>query len=146
MKRGQPVKLRENQKQKVKQSKEWVPNARQIKMAELLLNPEDRRTKQAKCEEVGITPKTLWKWMQDKRYIDYLNGLLDEVTSTELTDVWKALILQCKRGNIQAIKLFFELKELHPVIKDQKRMSEEKLQLERERFEHQKKMDEMKGW
>ncbi|MDQ7094200.1 phBC6A51 family helix-turn-helix protein [Desulfosporosinus sp. PR] len=86
-------------------------------MAELLLNPEDRRTKQEKCNEVGIAFTTLWKWMKDKRYVDYVNSQLDQYTNSELTDIWKSLIMQCKRGNIQAIKLFFEMKELHPSIK-----------------------------
>ncbi|WP_459997300.1 phBC6A51 family helix-turn-helix protein [Paradesulfitobacterium aromaticivorans] len=78
------------------------------------MNPEDRRTKQEKCEEVGIAFSTLWKWMKDKRYVDYVNSQIDQYTNGELAEVWKALINQCKRGNIQAIKLFFEMKELHP--------------------------------
>ena len=98
-------------------SKDWKPHAKQIKMAELLLNPEDRRTKGEKCKEVGITHKTLWKWMKDSRFIDYLNSQLDQYTNSELSEVWKALVMQCKRGNVQAIKLFFEMKELHPDIK-----------------------------
>ena len=100
--------------QKVRKGNEWVPHAKQIKMAELLLNPEDRRTKQDKCKEVDITMKTLWKWMKDKRYVDYVNSQIDQYTNAELAEVWRALINQCKRGNIQAIKLFFEMKELHP--------------------------------
>ncbi|WP_152671360.1 phBC6A51 family helix-turn-helix protein [Desulfosporosinus acididurans] len=83
-------------------------------MAELLLDPEDRRTKKEKCAEVGITPKTLWKWMNDARYVDFVNSQLDRYTNGELAEVWRALINQCKRGNVQAIKLFFEMKELHP--------------------------------
>lgn len=105
-------------KEKVRKSKEWKPHAKQIKMAELLLNPEDRRTKQEKCKEVGITPKTLWKWMKDKNYVDYVNSQLDQYTNSELAEIWRALINQCKRGNIQAIKLFFEMKELHPSVRD----------------------------
>lgn len=104
-------------KNKVNESKGWKPHTKQIKMAELLLNPEDRRTKKEKCAEVGVTPKTLWKWMQDERYVDYVNSQLDRYTNTELPEVWRALIAQCKRGNIQAIKLYFEMKEMHPEIK-----------------------------
>ena len=101
----------------VSKSKEWQPHAKQIKMAELLLNPEDRRTKKDKCAEVGITHKTLWKWMKDQRYVAYVNDQLEQYTNGELADVWRALIGQCKRGNVQAMKLFFEMKELHPSIK-----------------------------
>lgn len=79
-------------------------------MVELLLNPEDRRTKEQKCKEVGITFKSLYMWMKDKRFLDYLNGQLDKYTDGELADIWKALIRQAKMGNINAIKLYFELK------------------------------------
>ena len=87
-------------------------------MAELLLNPEDRRTKAEKMKEVGVPPRTFYRWMKDKRYVDYINSRLDQYTDGELAEVWRALINQCKRGNIQAIKLFFEMKELHPSVKE----------------------------
>lgn len=86
-------------------------------MAELLLNPDDRRTKAEKMKEVDVPPRTFYRWMKDKRYVDYINTQLERYTDGELAGVWRALINQCNRGNIQAIKLFFEMKELHPDIK-----------------------------
>lgn len=86
-------------------------------MAEMLLNPEDRRPKIDKINELGISSRTFYKWMKDKNFITYLNGRIDEFTNGELYEVWKALLMQCKRGNVQAIKLFFEMKELAPAIK-----------------------------
>lgn len=86
-------------------------------MAELLLNPEDRRTKAEKIKEVGVPHRTFYRWMKDKRYVDYINSKLDQYTNSELSEVWRALINQCKRGDVKAIKLFFEMKELHPSTK-----------------------------
>ena len=86
-------------------------------MAEMLLNPEDRRPKIDKIKELGISSRTFYAWMKDSRFISYLNSLIDEYTNSELYEVWKALLLQCKRGNVQAIKLFFEMKSLAPPIK-----------------------------
>jgi hypothetical protein len=86
-------------------------------MAALLLNPEDRRTKKAKLESIELPERTFYRWMKDKRYVDYINSQLDQYTDGELAEVWRALINQCKRGNIQAIKLFFEMKEMHPSTK-----------------------------
>ena len=103
-------------KRKQKETK-WRPSTKQVVMADLLLNPEDRRTKTEKMKEVGVSRKTFYRWMKDKRYIDYINSQLDQYTDGELAEVWKALINQCKRGNIQAIKLFFEMKEMHPSTK-----------------------------
>ncbi len=95
----------------------WRPSQKQVAIAEMLLNPEDRRTKKEKMEEVGVPHRTFYKWMKDKRFIDYMNSKLGQYTDGELAEVWKALIAQCKRGNIQAIKLYFEMKEIHPDIK-----------------------------
>ena len=92
----------------------WQPNPKQLKIVELLINPEDRRTKTAKMEEAGVSRKTFYAWMKDERFISYMNSRLSLYTDGELSEVWKALIMQCKRGNIQAIKLFFEMKEMHP--------------------------------
>lgn len=100
----------------VRKSKTWQPHAKQIKMSELLLNPEDRRSKQDKCNEVGITTKTLWEWMKNENYVAYVNNKLDQFTNAELPEVWKSLITQCKRGNVPAIKLYYEMKKLHPDI------------------------------
>lgn len=101
-----------------RKSKEWKPNAKQIKMVELLINPEDRRTKEKKCEEVGIVFSTLWRWMKDERFVNYMNDQIDKYVNGEMADVWRALLAQCKRGNIQAIKLLFEVKEIHPSTKN----------------------------
>lgn len=94
----------------------WRPNARQIQIAELLLNPEDRRTKKEKAASIGLPERTLYKWMKDPRFINYLNSQIDKYTDSELSEVWKALLMQCRRGNIEAIKLFFKMKELDPDI------------------------------
>lgn len=104
-------------KKGVKKGKDWRPHAKQIKMAELLINPEDRRTKEAKCKEVGITYKTLWTWMKDERFVNYMNSQIDKYVNGEMADVWRALLAKCKRGDIQAIKLLFEVKEIHPSTK-----------------------------
>jgi hypothetical protein len=101
----------------VRKSKEWHPHAKQIKMVELLINPNDRRTKEDKCKEVGVTPKTLWEWMKKPEFVEYMNSQLGKYTDAELPEVWKALMMQCKRGNVNAIKLFFEMKDLVPAAK-----------------------------
>jgi len=127
---------KKNKKQKAKtdaeKGRDWRPSARQIAIAELLLNPEDRRTKKDKIASIGLPERTFYKWMKDPRFIDYLNSRIEEYTNTELYEVWKALIMQCKRGNIQAIKLFFEMKEMVPMDQFKRQHDEERLKLARE--------------
>lgn len=67
--------------------------------------------------EAGVSRKAFYQWMKNPHYIDYINSRLALYTNAELAGVWKALIAQCKRGNIQAIKLYFEMLELHPSVK-----------------------------
>lgn len=93
--------------------KDWTPTSKQKKMAELLLNPEDRRTNKAKYESISLPERTFYRWMRDERFIKYLNSQIDHYSDAQLTDVWRALIMQCKRGNVPAMKLFFQLKGMH---------------------------------
>jgi hypothetical protein len=120
---------------KQKKAESWVPNSRQVAIAELLLNPEDRRTKGEKIKSIGLPERTFYKWMKDPRFINYLNSQIDKYTNSELSEVWKALLLQCRRGNIEAIKLFFKMKELDPDI-----------QIKREELKIRQKESEMKAW
>jgi hypothetical protein len=62
--------------------------------------------------------------MKDSRFINYLNSRLDESTNGELPEIWKAFIMQCKRGNMDAIKFYFKVKELDPEIKLKRQMLE----------------------
>lgn len=97
----------------VRKGKEWRPHAKQIFVAQLLVNPDDKRTKEQKAQAAGITYKTLWEWMKDERFVGYLNAQIDKYTDAEVAEVWKALIRKCKQGDVSAIKLFFELKGMY---------------------------------
>jgi hypothetical protein len=112
----------------------WRPSARQVRIAELLLNPEDRRSKKDKYESIGLPERTFYKWMKDDRFVDYLNSQIGKYTNAELYEIWKSLMMQCKRGNIEAMKLFFKMKELDPDIK----MKHSSLELEREKIRLQR--------
>lgn len=97
-------------KKHVKKREEWQPNSKQIKMVDLLINPDDRRTKEAKCEEVGITPKTLCEWQRNPEFIKYKNAQLEKYTDAQLDEVWKAHFRAIKTGSVEAIKLYHQLK------------------------------------
>lgn len=88
----------------------WFPTAKQVKVAQLLADPSDRRTKQSKLKEAGVPSRTFYHWMEDKRYLKFLSDQVDLYTDGELPEVWRALINQCVRGDTSAIKLYFEMK------------------------------------
>lgn len=88
-----------------------VLTAKQRKMAEKLMDPTFKGTITALCAEFGVARSTLYRWMEKKEFTAYLEKLSDKYANSELGTVWKALIKQCEKGDIQAIKLYFELRD-----------------------------------
>lgn len=78
--------------------------------AEMLANPDFKGTITELIETVGVPRTTFYRWLDDERYVDYINSLIQKYTDSELSAVWKSLINECRKGNVQAIKLYFELK------------------------------------
>ena len=83
---------------------------KRAKLAEMLVNPDNTETVTSMCETVGVARSTFYKWLSEPEYLEYIQGLIDQFTDSELAEVWKSLVKECKKGNVQAIKLFFELK------------------------------------
>lgn len=83
---------------------------KRAKAAEMLTNPEFSGSVADICRTVGVARSTFYRWMKEPDYLEYLQELIDSFTDSELASVWKALIAECKTGNVQAIKLYFELK------------------------------------
>lgn len=85
-------------------------SADQLKFAQLLADPDDRRTRRDKIAEVGVAPSTAYAWLKKPEFLDYLNDQIEKYTDGHLSTAWRSLIIQMKRGDTKAIKLFFELK------------------------------------
>ena len=62
------------------------------------------------CLQYGITAETLYTWLAEESFRQYMDLILNGKTFSAMTGVWKSLLNQCAEGNIQAIKLYFELK------------------------------------
>ena len=116
MPRQKNPKNEKQSKTRVTGSDIWKPNPYQIRLVELLVNPEDRRTKEEKCKEAGVTRKTLYEWLKKPEFVEYMNSQIDKYTDGELPDIWKSFLMQCKRGNVDAIKYLFKVKRIDPEI------------------------------
>ncbi|WP_186451023.1 phBC6A51 family helix-turn-helix protein [Sporomusa sp. KB1] len=112
----------------------WVPRPELVKMAQFLINPDDRRSKAEKIKAAGLSETIFYRWMKDARYIQYLNDQIDKYTDSELSEVWKALLRQCKLGNIAAIKLFFDMKRMNPELNDKRELERARLEIERQKL------------
>lgn len=95
---------------KLIKSDEIEIRGKKLKMAEMLANPEFTGTNKELYETVGISHQTFYKWIKEDAVIAHAEMLINKYTDAELSAVWKALLLKCKSGDVQAIKLYFELK------------------------------------
>ena len=84
--------------------------SKQRKAAEMLVNPEFEGSITDLCNKIGVARSTFYRWRDDPDFCRYIDTMIDKYTDGELAAVWKALIRKCLEGNVQAIRLYFELK------------------------------------
>ncbi len=79
------------------------------KCAEYLTSPDFDGNISKLCEEMNIARSTFYRWQDKPDFKKYINSLIDKYAESELVNVWKAVIKSAKDGNLQALKMFFEL-------------------------------------
>ncbi|MBQ2934382.1 MAG: hypothetical protein IJE02_07210 [Clostridia bacterium] len=93
-------------------SEEFKITAKMKKCAEKLISTEFDGNISKLCDELCIARSTFYRWYEKKEFRQYINFLIDRYTESELFEIWKAIIETAKKGSPQALKLFFELKNL----------------------------------
>lgn len=91
-------------------SDKYKPTGKKMLMAKYLADPDFQGTITDLCAKVGVARSTFYDWIGDNDFRSYVDELIDKYTDSELSRVWKALMKLIDRGDIQAIKLYFELK------------------------------------
>lgn len=81
------------------------------KMAEMLVSPDVEKSVSEICREVGVSRQTFYNWQNDPSFKGYVEFLVDSFTDSELPRAWKSLVKKVDTGNVEAIKLFFTLKD-----------------------------------
>lgn len=81
------------------------------KLAELLVNPDVDMSVTQMCDKVGVSRTTFYNWQTDSDFKRYMQFLIDSYTDSELPRAWKALCKKIGEGNVEAMKLFFALKD-----------------------------------
>lgn len=105
-------------KEKGKESARPVPpdtmNTNHLLLCEMLADPEYRlMTKTAMAEKLNISRQTLYRYLDRHDVRTYTRELVEYFTDGELGNVWKALVNTCKKGNVNAIRLYFEMKHMY---------------------------------
>ena len=89
-------------------SDRWT--ARQRRYMEILADPEERRTQEEIAEELGVKRQTLWNWRQLEGFQKEIRRLVRDHTDQALARVWGSLLRQSKRGDVPAMRLYFQLR------------------------------------
>lgn len=83
---------------------------KQHQAAILLADPEFTGNICDLCDTIGVARSTFYRWMSTEEFRAHVDQMIGVYTDAELSRAWKALMRLVDRGDIQAIKLFFELK------------------------------------
>lgn len=86
-------------------------NSKQKKAAEFLIADSFDMDLTGICEKIGISINTFIQWLETDEFCGYIENLTGKAVIENFPAVWKSLLEQCKKGNVQAIKLYFELKD-----------------------------------
>ena len=86
------------------------PLSKKQKMAaKLLADPANYGNYDEIAKTVEVLPSTLLKWLKKEQFMAEVNSLSRELVHQDPFGVWEALVEKCKNGDIQAMKLYFEL-------------------------------------
>lgn len=95
----------------VENERNSIIDSRMIIAAECLANPAFDGTKKDIAQMAGIGETTLYRWLRKPEFIKIVNDLIDKYANAELGMIWKALAKECSKGNVQAMKLYFEVQD-----------------------------------
>ena len=96
----------------MKNKAELALSPKMRKCAERLISQEFDGNISKLCEELSISRSTFYRWYDKKEFKLYINFLIDRYTESELFEIWKAIVETAKKGSPQALKLFFDLKNM----------------------------------
>ncbi len=80
------------------------------KCAEYLMSADFDGNINKLCENMNISRSTFNRWYDGEDFKKYINILLDKYAESETVNIWKAIIESAKKGNLQALKMFLDLK------------------------------------
>jgi len=82
----------------------------QLLLVNMLLNVEDKKSLRQKLEMLNINMAKYQSWLRDPAFHSYLTMRTEQLFENSDHDAYKSLIQAVMRGDVQAMKLFFEMR------------------------------------
>lgn len=86
-----------------------VLTPQQLMIANMLLNPADRRSKREKCEEAGITVQRLSAWQRDPQFQDYMQRMAEKLFQNSDDEAYMNVVKNVQSGDLRAAQFYFEM-------------------------------------
>ncbi len=90
-----------------------ILNPHQIILANFLMNTADKRSFRQKCEAASVTVQQANGWMRQIPFQNYLRKRAEELFKSTDPVAYLSLIQNIERGNMDAIKMFFEMRGIY---------------------------------
>jgi len=90
-----------------------VLDPRQIMLANLLLNMHDRRSIREKLKIVQTSQQQYNAWMRQPQFVEYLRKRGEAMFKGSDHEAYLALTRAVSRGDVNALKLFFEMRGIY---------------------------------
>ena len=85
-------------------------NDKQVAIIYMMVDPNLRKlSDKEKCEKVGISRATLWKWKHNPVFMKYYLECRNVTLRTVGHRIDSALINKCLKGDVAAMKLYYQL-------------------------------------
>lgn len=78
-----------------------------------MTNPTDKRTARAKLSTVGVTYNTWRSWLANPYFADLVKDTAEKMLQDNIATVHSRLVGKAEAGDVQAIKLYYELSGRH---------------------------------
>jgi hypothetical protein len=85
----------------------------QLAVANSILNLADKRSLTKKLQDFGVSPAKYGNWRKDQAFNNYLRERSETLLNDTIADVNLALMNAAQSGDMQAIKLFYEVTGRH---------------------------------
>jgi hypothetical protein len=85
----------------------------QLTVANVLLDHADKRSQTKKLSDLGIPTLKFQGWMRDPTFSGYLTTRAEHLTKDRLFDVHGGLVDRAAAGDVNAVKLYYELTGRH---------------------------------
>lgn len=82
--------------------------SQQLGAARLLADPDNKLTNKEVSEAVGISERQLYRWKENREFLDLINDLAEKYMDAFLGEVYREMKRSIKAGSVKAMELYMK--------------------------------------